>query len=222
LTTLGRDDRRARRGAAELALDGALALTLLGGAARQLARALEAGSLASTGALGLLASLLPSVIAGVLVAAREPARGAGGREIAAALPSLALPLSLPIWVPSPARWPAAHVLAFAAGAVVTCWSLAALGRSFAVLPARRTIVARGPYRLVRHPAYTGELVMWTAACAMLDLALAVALVVAGVLTLRLRIAAEERVLADDPLYRAYAARVRGRLVPALPWSWRSA
>lgn len=197
------------RSRAELAADLALAVTFAGGAVHQGARAWAAGE----GTIGLAASLAPSVIAGVLVATREPARGAGPREVLAALPSLALPLSMPLWIDPPGTWPAPHVVAFAIGALITCWSLATLGRSFAVLPARRRVVAVGPYRVVRHPAYAGELVMWTAACATLPWAPGVLLAVAGAVALMVRIRAEERVLGDDPAYAAYRARVRGRLVP---------
>ena len=33
-----------------------------------------------------------------------------------------------------------------------------LGRSFGVVPANRGVVVGGPYRLVRHPIYTGYLI----------------------------------------------------------------
>lgn len=203
-----------RREPAELALDLALAATLIGGAIRQGSRALEEGVATVSGAAALGAALLPTLVAGALVAAREPAREAGPGAVAAALPSLALPLSLPLWVASPASWPMANLLAFVIGAAITCASLAALGRSFAVLPARRTVVERGPYRLVRHPVYAGELIMWGAACATLSPLVALGLAIAGAGAIALRIRAEERVLEADPAYRAYATRVPGRLLPA--------
>lgn len=206
-----------RRSVAELVADVALALTLAGGALHQGARAWAAGE----GTLGLAAALAPSVVAGALVAVRDPARGAGPREVLAALPSLALPLSMPLWVAPPGTWPTPHVVAFAVGALITCWALATLGRSFAVLPAPRRVVAAGPYRLVRHPAYAGELVMWAAACATLRWPVAVPLALAGAAALVVRIRAEERVLGADPAYRAYAATVRGRLVPSPGGALRS-
>lgn len=192
-----------------MALDLALGVTWLGGALVQGGRAVSSGE----ASLALVAALAPSLIAGAIVLGRAPARGAGWREVAAAAPSLALPLLLPLWVPPPARWPALVVVVFGVGAALSCWALLALGRSFAVLAAPRPVVRRGPYRFVRHPLYAGELLMWAAACALLPTAVAVGLVVAAIAALALRIRAEEQVLGRDPMYRAYAAAVPGRLVP---------
>ena len=44
------------------------------------------------------------------------------------------------------------------GTVFTIWSLAVLGRCFGLFPEVRGLVLRGPYRLVRHPVYLGEIV----------------------------------------------------------------
>lgn len=41
------------------------------------------------------------------------------------------------------------------GFAIAVWGVIALGRSFAVLVAVREIVSTGPYRLVRHPIYSG-------------------------------------------------------------------
>ena len=46
----------------------------------------------------------------------------------------------------------------AAGTAWAVWSLRSLGRSVAVLAQARVLVDRGPYRWVRHPLYTGEIV----------------------------------------------------------------
>ena len=44
------------------------------------------------------------------------------------------------------------------GTLWTIWSLATLGRCFGLFPEVRGLVRRGPYRLVRHPVYLGELI----------------------------------------------------------------
>ena len=114
--------------------------------------------------------------------------------------------------PEPAAFPWWASGVFALAGVGAIWSLWTLGRSFSVLPARRTIVASGPYRLVRHPVYACELLMVAACCAAgggwrayWPLALTLLLVV-------VRIGLEERLLACAPAYRAYCAEVPRRLV----------
>jgi protein-S-isoprenylcysteine O-methyltransferase Ste14 len=103
--------------------------------------------------------------------------------------------------------------------LVSCaWLLAAvlaLGRCFGILPEARGLVTRGPYRLVRHPVYLGELgaaaglvvaspTLWNVgALAVFAFAQAV------------RMPLEERALsAVFPEYTEYAARTP-RLVPRL-------
>ncbi|MCA9636847.1 MAG: isoprenylcysteine carboxylmethyltransferase family protein [Myxococcales bacterium] len=83
-------------------------------------------------------------------------------------------------------------------------------------PLRAGVRVRGPYRLVRHPGYAGNLLALVGIPLTLDsgwafvgsaIALAVAL---------LRTALEDRTLqAELPGYRAYADRVRYRLIPGL-------
>jgi protein-S-isoprenylcysteine O-methyltransferase Ste14 len=44
------------------------------------------------------------------------------------------------------------------GTLWTIWSLTALGRCFGLFPEARGLVTSGPYRLVRHPVYLGEII----------------------------------------------------------------
>ncbi|MDD1778319.1 MAG: isoprenylcysteine carboxylmethyltransferase family protein, partial [Candidatus Helarchaeota archaeon] len=44
------------------------------------------------------------------------------------------------------------------GLVISIYSLSVLGRNFSIIPQTRNLVQRGPYRLVRHPLYLGELI----------------------------------------------------------------
>jgi protein-S-isoprenylcysteine O-methyltransferase Ste14 len=90
-----------------------------------------------------------------------------------------------------------------------------LGRCFGVLPEARGLVTHGPYRLIRHPVYLGEI----GACAGLALA-APSIFNAGVLAVltfaqAVRMRLEERALTQAfPDYEDYATRTP-RLVPRL-------
>lgn len=123
-----------------------------------------------------------------------------------------------IVVVGPARTtPPALLLAGDAVAVGGCvWILAsvlALGRCFGVLPEARGLVTRGPYRLVRHPVYLGEIAalagLTLAAPMLWNLTVFVVFVAAQLTRMRL----EEAALTEAfPEYAAYAART-SRLLP---------
>jgi protein-S-isoprenylcysteine O-methyltransferase Ste14 len=107
------------------------------------------------------------------------------------------------------------LLGFALQVIGLVWmiaSVAALGKSFGVAPADRGLVASGPYRVVRHPLYLGELVFYagvlTARPSILHLILWIAL--AGIQVARLK--AEENVINR---YGGYVQAVRWRLVPGI-------
>ena len=101
------------------------------------------------------------------------------------------------------------------GTVVHIGAKISLNRSFGLVAANRGVKQRGLYRFVRHPMYAGYI---ASHAGFLLAAPSVwnALVYASVWTLLvLRIRAEERILFDDPLYRAFAQRVRWRLLPGV-------
>ena len=103
-----------------------------------------------------------------------------------------------------------------AGLLFAIASVAFLGRCFGVLPDVRGLVTRGPYRLVRHPLYLGELTAslgivlgaqrWAPAFGAWLVCLSLQLVRTGY---------EERSLrAEFPEYAPYAERTK-RLIPGL-------
>ena len=121
-----------------------------------------------------------------------------------------------------ARWPAIRLVGLLLGlyaAVILPWSAATLGR-FLVPQARvlrdHQLVVEGPFRFLRHPAYSGDLALWLgSALATLNLLLLVLwpLYVFGA-TLQSRV--EDGLLESQfgEQYRRYAAHV-GRFVPRL-------
>ena len=102
------------------------------------------------------------------------------------------------------------------GTLFTIWSLATLGRCFGLFPEVRGLVLRGPYRLVRHPVYLGELVSALGLLLAKPHPLVVALFAVFVALQYWRTIYEERALAAayPSEYPAYARRVP-RLVPGL-------
>ncbi len=122
--------------------------------------------------------------------------------------------------PAPEMFAAAGVVAIWMGLIVRAWAVLTLGASFSTylqVDAGQAVVTRGPYRWVRHPSYTGLLLivlgiglgagtwLFLASCAVIPL-----------LGLLPRIAAEEseltRVLGEQ--YRGYQATTH-RLVPGV-------
>lgn len=99
-----------------------------------------------------------------------------------------------------------------AGLVLSLWGLVSLGRSFDIVPADRGLITHGPYCLMRHPIYAGELLsvlaMVSASLSIWNL-LALAILVASLV---LRIRWEEDILSD---YAVYAHRVHFRLIPGV-------
>jgi protein-S-isoprenylcysteine O-methyltransferase Ste14 len=90
-----------------------------------------------------------------------------------------------------------------------------LGRAFGIIAANRGVRVLGPYRFVRHPMYAGYTM--THIGFLLSMPLAInALYYGAALSLQIvRIYREEKVLMQDARYRAFAARVRYRLLPGV-------
>lgn len=156
------------------------------------------------------------LVAGVLFLTRAPLKAeASVRDICQAFPGMLAGGVAFRFAPATHHWPWWAEGLFVIGITWTAVSLLALGRSFAILPALRAVVFRGPYRWMRHPAYLGELVIglscwiaglgWFAGLAFLALIPATAW----------RIIAEERVLRKSEAYGDYMQQVPWRLVPGI-------
>jgi protein-S-isoprenylcysteine O-methyltransferase Ste14 len=103
-----------------------------------------------------------------------------------------------------------------AGLAFSIGSVAVLGRCFGILPDVRGLVTRGPYRLVRHPLYLGELtaVLGVVLGSRQPLWAGLTWLVCVGLQL-VRTGYEERnIRAEFPEYGEYAARTK-RLIPGV-------
>jgi protein-S-isoprenylcysteine O-methyltransferase Ste14 len=152
------------------------------------------------------------------VVLRGPARRRVTDPAALAACTAAMGALVAMGAPDAARVDAG-VIAGEAVAVAGCaWllvSVLALGRCFGVLPEARGLVTRGPYRLMRHPVYLGELAaaagLLLAAPTLRNLILVLGFGVAQAIRMQM----EERELTlAFPEYSAYAARTP-RLLPRL-------
>ena len=90
-----------------------------------------------------------------------------------------------------------------------------LGRSFGVAPANRGVVVRGPYGFVRHPIYTGYLIIHVAFLAANPTPWNFAMITIADVALVFRALMEERVLSADETYQGYCQRVGWHLVPGV-------
>jgi protein-S-isoprenylcysteine O-methyltransferase Ste14 len=122
--------------------------------------------------------------------------------------------------PAPNAFTVAGVVVIWVGLALRVWAVLTLGRSFSTsiqVDADQTVVTRGPYRWVRHPSYTGLLLIalgfGLGAGNWLSLAVCVVIPLVGLLP---RIAIEEAELARvlGERYRNYQKATR-RLVPGL-------
>jgi protein-S-isoprenylcysteine O-methyltransferase Ste14 len=112
---------------------------------------------------------------------------------------------------------AVGLLVQASGIALRTWSMRVLGASYTRTLRTENdqrVVESGPYRLVRHPGYSGSLLSWVG-FASTSRSLPVVALVAALLgqAYRRRIVAEEQLLRRDlPGYAAYCGRTK-RLIP---------
>lgn len=116
---------------------------------------------------------------------------------------------------NPNDWPLFASWGFAIGFSITLSSLICLGKSFAVLPAQRTLVTKGPYFWVRHPVYLGELIMVASLCFAEPTWMSVFLFISILAMIVMRIRIEENILSEGTHYASYAEKVRFRILPCI-------
>lgn len=114
----------------------------------------------------------------------------------------------------------AGIVLMVLGVALRWWAILILGRSFtldvAVRP-RQQVIQSGPYRLIRHPAYSGTLLtLLGVGLGLANWASVVALIVGGLIGLLYRVQVEERALMEA-LGQPYVDYMRHtkRLIPFL-------
>jgi protein-S-isoprenylcysteine O-methyltransferase Ste14 len=110
-------------------------------------------------------------------------------------------------------WTLASIVIMTAGMAFSVYAVAHLGRSFGAVPRARDLVRSGPYGVVRHPLYVGEIVTFFGAI-LVDLsAYKVAVFLLLVAVQAYRATQEEKVLTEVfPEYTEYAATT-SRFIP---------
>jgi protein-S-isoprenylcysteine O-methyltransferase Ste14 len=173
-------------------------------------------------ALQLASCLLTAAFCALVVTAylrRDEARatdGSVGVRVAAPL-ATCLPLAVPA-LPASQAGASRSLLAFVlilAGSTWSVWAVRHLSTCLSVVPQARRLVDTGPYRLVRHPLYLGELVAVSGFAVRGGHWLHAALLVT-LLALQVYRAGREEALLESrvPGYSGYAART-WRIVPGV-------
>ncbi|RPI88111.1 MAG: hypothetical protein EHM40_22530 [Chloroflexi bacterium] len=98
------------------------------------------------------------------------------------------------------------------GLFLVLWSMWSLSSSFSIAPAARRLIMRGPYRFIRHPMYTGEILSLSGACAASLTPWNLYVLLVFIASICVRVAAEEALFKN---YSIYANLVKWRLVPGV-------
>ena len=105
------------------------------------------------------------------------------------------------------------------GVGFSCWARLTLGENWSASPTIKqdhALVMRGPYRIVRHPIYTGILTMFLGTAIQFGLLRSFLGVVLCAISFRIKLAVEEQLMLQQfgHQYVEYSAQVR-RIVPFL-------
>jgi protein-S-isoprenylcysteine O-methyltransferase Ste14 len=119
-----------------------------------------------------------------------------------------------------AGWHVAGAVAYAAGLALTSWAM--ISNAFFSTAARiqddrgHTVCQTGPYRVLRHPGYTGNILQSFATPILLGSLWALLPVLAASVFIVARTVMEDRMLQEKlEGYKEYARRVRYRLFPGI-------
>jgi protein-S-isoprenylcysteine O-methyltransferase Ste14 len=127
-------------------------------------------------------------------------------------------LNAPLWPFSIWRAALALVIAYA-GLAICIWARIILGRNWSSIPELKRdheLVTGGPYEVVRHPIYTGLLLMFTGVAVLWATPASFIVLLLIPIAIQLKLAREETLLAGQfpDTWPAYRARTR-RVIPLL-------
>ena len=95
------------------------------------------------------------------------------------------------------------------GLLLALWAMISLNRSFSIAPADRGLVQQGPYKLIRHPMYAGEILSLAGVLMAAFSFWNVAVFVAFIISVVWRVYEEESLIRD---YEIYLSEVDWRLL----------
>ena len=159
-----------------------------------------------------------AVMMGVLSLLRVPPRSTmvNPRSILATGAMMVVPALLRPTPPASTGWLAYAAIAIEiVGITYTQVARLYLGRRFGLLPANRGIVSTGPFRWVRHPVYSGWVILTIGYLLAYPNLRNLAMFMLSLPFLIWRMALEEEHLVEDPEYREYLAKTRWRLIPGI-------
>jgi protein-S-isoprenylcysteine O-methyltransferase Ste14 len=102
------------------------------------------------------------------------------------------------------------------GLALVLLALVTMGPVFGISPAHRGLVMRGPYRMMRHPMYAGELLSFLGTLILSSSLWNAAILIVFLLSVLWRIRWEETILTyHNIMYQTYAEKTRWRLIPLI-------
>jgi protein-S-isoprenylcysteine O-methyltransferase Ste14 len=167
--------------------------------------------------VGSAPALLSEGLVAALMVARRPTQDMSMRpwEWLIGLAGVAAPmLARPAHAP-PLASPILCGAAIICGMLLSVWGKTILWRGFGLVAANRGVVQGGPYKVVRHPIYSGYVVTYVAFFLANPSPWNAAVELSATVLIVVRILAEERVLSADPAYQSFKSRVRYRLIPGV-------
>ena len=149
--------------------------------------------------------------------AAEPAKGASGGEFGQFLLSVWAAHWIGAWRGARGWINARELFALRiAGTIIGGSAAWTLGRAYDRVVTPESLVTTGPYRFVRHPIYTGYLLLFAGGLASLGSPLAVAIMLFAARRFYVpRMASEDKILEEEfgDAWRDYATKTPSRLLP---------